>query len=232
MLKAYYTNVSDFPVDGEGLPLSDYRIEKLSSCRNMQLRKQYIGAELLLLWALKQENYEPGRLSILCIPGGKPVLKDSPLFFSLSHSGSLAGCAISDRIVGMDLEREGRYHESLLRRCFSPDEQRAIRESENPDATFTFLWTGKESILKYHEKGIYDDMSLVHPLFPDPWLQLWRTYISGEDAGGKNDNSDGNDRKRGYYLSVCFDKTVTEFERFSFVPPQALLDLCSKNGSE
>ena len=36
-------------------------------------------------------------------PGGKPFLKDFPgLFFSLSHSGAYAACAVSDREVGQD----------------------------------------------------------------------------------------------------------------------------------
>lgn len=221
MLKLYYTDVSNLPDLGEGLPLSQYRREKLASCRNVQTRKQYIGAELLLLWALRQEGIRKLPPLVSVKPGGKPALQDIPLQFSLSHSGTLAACAISDRPVGLDLEREGRYHESLLRRSFSSEEQQRILENKDKDALFTELWTGKESMLKRSGAGIRDNLTLVHPLTPAPKLRIWHTRIfarAGDEIAQTADETR-------YQLSVCFDAVIPEPEGLNFVPHGALLDI-------
>lgn len=224
MLKIYYTDVSDLPDQTDGLILSDYRKAKIASCRDVRMRKQQIGAELLLLWTLRQEGIRKLPPVISVLPGGKPVLQDIALEFSLSHSGALAACAISDRPVGLDLERKGRYHESLLRRCFSPEEQHTIRESLDPDAVFTELWTGKESMLKLTGTGIRDNLSLVHPLAPDPKLRIWHTRIL---PGAGDEILPIADRRR-YHLSVCFHAAIPEPESLRFVPAGAFLDVFGK----
>lgn len=221
MLKLYYTDVSNLPDLGEGLPLSQYRREKLASCRNVQTRKQYIGAELLLLWALRQEGVRKFPPLVSVMPGGKPVLQNIPLQFSLSHSGTLAACAISDRPVGLDLEREGRFHESLLRRCFSPEEQQRILENKDKDALFTELWTGKESMLKRSGAGIRDNLSFVHPNATDSEIHIWHTCVSKCEGDEIAQTAD----EERYQLSVCFDAAIPEPEGLNFVPPGALLDI-------
>ena len=223
MLKIYYTNVSALTDQADGLALSAYRKEKLAACRNERVRKQQIGAELLLLGALREEGFRKLPPVISVMPGGKPFLRDHPLHFSLSHSGTLAACAISNRPVGLDLERNGHFHESLLRRCFSPEEQRQILESVDPDSTFTELWTGKESILKRSGVGIRDNLALVHPLSPDAGLRIWHTRISA-CTGEKMNRADAG---TGYQLSVCYEAAAAGPEGLGFVAAEALMDAFS-----
>lgn len=155
MLRIYTVDISALPDQPGELPLSSYRLKQLSSCRIPQRRRQGLGAELLLIHALRDWK---GSCTIpLCIEtgsDGKPFLSEESLFFSLSHTGETAACAVCDAPVGIDIEEERPLRESVLRRCFSEEEQRLILESEHPSASFTELWTKKESYLKATGEGL------------------------------------------------------------------------------
>ena len=155
MLRVYYAEVAAVPDQPGALPLSSYRLAQLSSCRSPQKRRQGIGAELLLIHALRSLKRDlPLPLMIEKEPGGKPFLSGTPIHFSLSHSGEIAACALCDAPVGIDVETERPLKEPLLRRCFSEEEQRRILSSEYPAASFTSLWTQKESYLKATGEGL------------------------------------------------------------------------------
>lgn len=155
MLRVYYAEVAAVPDQPGALPLSSYRLAQLSSSRSPQKRRQGIGAELLLIHALRSLKRDlPLPLMIEKEPGGKPFLSGTPIHFSLSHSGEIAACALCDAPVGIDVETERPLKEPLLRRCFSEEEQRLILESEHPAASFTSLWTRKESYLKATGEGL------------------------------------------------------------------------------
>ena len=99
------------------------------------------------------------------------------MFFSLSHSGAYAACALSDRPVGLDLERETAPRPPLLRRCFSAAEQEYIRSSSNPSAAFTQLWTGKESLGKATGAGLRAVRPEQDLLKLPAEIGLWHTAV-------------------------------------------------------
>ena len=81
-------------------------------------------------------------------PGGKPFFTDSPLHFSLSHSGKLAAVLISDEACGVDIELvRPEVAERLRVRCLS-DAERAR------SCDFFELWTKKECIAKLDGSGM------------------------------------------------------------------------------
>lgn len=97
---------------------------------------------------------------------GKPYLKELPeLFFSLSHSETVAVCAISDREIGIDIE----YHremspDRLLRiakRFFAPEEYDAIAEESGEAAKELFyrIWTAKEAYIKFTGEGMHRNLA-------------------------------------------------------------------------
>ena len=101
-------------------------------------------------------EYDPADIPILIGtfafgPEGKPWLPDRPgLHFSLSHSGELVLCSLSDAELGCDVETPRRVNAALVRRFFHPDEQRwlfSLPQGEQ-DAAFLRLWTLKESYVK------------------------------------------------------------------------------------
>ena len=83
---------------------------------------------------------------------GKPYLEGAPFCFNLSHSGDYVVCALSDREVGVDIEKVRHISEGVMRRfvgnCTESDEEN------------TRLWTRYEAIGKCLGVGIpYGEIS-------------------------------------------------------------------------
>ncbi|MFN2217958.1 MAG: 4'-phosphopantetheinyl transferase family protein [Anaerolineae bacterium] len=106
---------------------------------------------------------KPERLRFLADAWGKPRLdppaRTSPLRFSLSHSGELALCAVTEgRDVGVDLEqiRAVSAWREIAARYFSPDEQSVLRALTGDRALQTFFhgWTRKEAYSKALGDGV------------------------------------------------------------------------------
>lgn len=92
-------------------------------------------------------------------PNGKPFVENHfQLCFNISHSGSIAVIAITDRDVGIDVEHLERQVDTaaVLRRFFSPAEQASYAQYQQTDPRCTFFrgWTRKEAVLKATGEGI------------------------------------------------------------------------------
>ncbi len=99
-------------------------------------------------------------------PKGKPHFTNVPgLFFSVSHSGGLWGCAVADMEVGFDMESvRARDYLGVARRFFHPRELAHVEAGGL--SAFLEVWTAKESYVKYTGMGIGDgfgDFSVVSP---------------------------------------------------------------------
>ena len=100
---------------------------------------------------------------------GKPYLREYPLFFNLSHSGEYVVCAVSDREIGVDIQKC--FDFNVMRtaeRFFSKEECRALAAcgTEEEGRQFFFrLWTRKEAYGKLLGKGIMGVVSVN--LLPD-----------------------------------------------------------------
>lgn len=107
-----------------------------------------------------------GSVSVSRPPSGRPFFNEKGLpFFSVSHSGSLWACALSDRRVGFDIQclSPERNTRAVARRFFHPGEI-AFLES-NGYADFFSVWAAKESVVKYTGDGIsagFSRFSVVH----------------------------------------------------------------------
>ena len=149
MLEVYIADVSR--LDPEKARLSHQRLEKLARLTNADDKRRCAGAELLLTHALGLS--EPPKYSFG--EHGKPYLAGGSIYFSLSHSGKYALCAISDVPVGADIERPRAGSARLARRFFTPREAALI----NSDADFCRLWVQKESYVKALGTGLAEGMS-------------------------------------------------------------------------
>ena len=93
---------------------------------------------------------------------GKPAILDERHFFNLSHSGSYAACVYGTYPCGIDIQKHtpDRFH--VAERCFTPLEQKKIREEGAQ--CFTRIWTVKESYLKYTGQGIRIPLNSIEVL--------------------------------------------------------------------
>ena len=109
------------------------------------------GLRMLGMEALPEVRFDPG---------GKPVSVNSPLHFSLSHSGKLAAVLISDEPCGVDVEQLRQEVAARLQaRCLSEGER-----ARNCD--FFEIWTKKECIAKLDGSGMRNHPSEVNTLDP------------------------------------------------------------------
>lgn len=103
-------------------------------------------------------------------PAGKPFLRQHPqLHFNLSHSGSLAVCALSDTPVGVDVECIAPMDAGVVSYCLSAAEQAHLYASPTQERTFCKLWTRKESCLKLLGQGLDSPLSRLSVLPGCPW---------------------------------------------------------------
>lgn len=86
---------------------------------------------------------------------GKPYIENSNIEFSMSHSGTIAVCVISDKPVGIDIERIRDANINVAKRLFAPDEQIYVFEKWSlSKQRFFEIWTRKEAYVKMLGKGI------------------------------------------------------------------------------
>ncbi|MFA6945122.1 MAG: 4'-phosphopantetheinyl transferase superfamily protein [Pedobacter sp.] len=95
----------------------------------------------------------------------KPEIKAqlSSIQFNLSHSGDQILIAISDKAVGVDIERiDPDFNFSdILKHSFSEQEIEYMEQKGNRRELFFKLWTRKEALTKASSKGLDDDLSKI-----------------------------------------------------------------------
>lgn len=94
---------------------------------------------------------------------GKPYFPDAPeIACSISHTDGYWVCAISDGLVGLDIEKMRQCPaQKIARRFFHPQE--ALFAAKSQQAFFQ-VWTAKESYVKLLGRGIdrsFEDFSVV-----------------------------------------------------------------------
>ena len=130
----------------------DDRALRLSRLRGRSLARSMTG-ELLCRELLAK--LRPGENPCLLEDAsGKPILPRSSLFVSISHSGSFVAAAAADVPVGIDLQESRGVSDSVLRRCYSPEEQSWVKAG-NPMERAIRLWTMKEAYGKLKGTGIF-----------------------------------------------------------------------------
>lgn len=121
---------------------ADY-IGAIMSRPNENSRRQSAAGLRALLFLLEKAGVDPAPLVLAREKSGRPYFAGSDLKFGISHSGSLAVCALSDSDVGIDIERvrDVRNAAALAERHFSPSE--LAWAGEMTAEKFFTVWTKK-----------------------------------------------------------------------------------------
>jgi phosphopantetheinyl transferase len=97
---------------------------------------------------------DTARVNLVHDARGRPLVSGSALHLSIAHSGEFVACAVSDRRVGVDIERFDRAEADadLARRACSPVEREQLGEVTGP--ALIRLWTRKEAVAKLLGLGL------------------------------------------------------------------------------
>lgn len=169
MITLYYADFTD--LDEEKL-LTVYqgrvdkeRLEKVMRTKSRKAKVRSLLAGYLLqlsVWERKSkagEVFETIPLSYRYTEQGKPYLVNYPdIFFSLSHSGTLAVCAVSEEEIGVDVQEAVQIKKSIAERFFTREEcellQKTAAGGKEYEQLFFRMWSIKESYIKYTGLGM------------------------------------------------------------------------------
>lgn len=107
-------------------------------------RKRTLAGRYLLKKMIK-EIYGRESFEISYNENGKPELDFC--FFSISHSGNYAVCAVAETPVGIDIENTGRFKRREKYMFFTDNETRYVN-SQDSARRFCLIWTRKEAYIK------------------------------------------------------------------------------------
>lgn len=131
----------------------DCKILKLNQIMD---KKRHIGTNVLirysayLLFGQTQINKLYSKL-------GKPYLKNSRLYFNVSHSGenSIIGISFNKKNIGVDIEEITNINTNIASKCLSNKEYKWFSETKyNQKELLCKIWTIKESYIKAAGLGL------------------------------------------------------------------------------
>ena len=136
-----------FSVDSEKVVPRAREIE-IESCSNLKVRQQkYYVWKLLESALMRSFGLKTGEINITKLDSGKWVCDEC--HFSLSHSDDFVVVAVSQKPVGVDIERcdESRFTDALSEKVASSREREELRRGGGHEK-LAALWTRKEAIFK------------------------------------------------------------------------------------
>ena len=151
MLKIYYMTLdklkdpASFAKYYKEMP--DIRRQKIDRIRGEDGKRQSLGAGILFNQAFLNEGID-SLIASTNYQYGKSV---EGKYISLSHSGNVAMCAISDQPVGCDVEQISDKDIKIAKRFLMKEQYlRYLRASDRKEQQEMFfkIWTAKECVIK------------------------------------------------------------------------------------
>lgn len=137
--------------------------------------KENTSSKDLLEYVLRGNNVNN---SIIYNKYGKPYLKGNELYFNISNKDNITVCIVSDKEVGIDIERII-YKERVINRICTEEEKRIIKTPED----FTKIWVKKESYVKYLGIGLEYGLKNINTIALNNFKLL---------------------KIKDYYISICY----------------------------
>ncbi len=138
--------------------LPTHEQNRIATLRRVDDRLRSVAGQLLLRAALDELAVPHEQRTVLRSRIGRPYFTELPLQFSISHSGEVALCAISDGSIGVDVQTLHLPSEALLRRVCTAEEKAFLQSSNQLASDFSALWTRKESLIKATGRTIASDL--------------------------------------------------------------------------
>ena len=162
MLEVYALNIAHpIPAAYKELFLSQVSEEKRDKIvryrKEMDGQRTLVGEILVKVMLAKHLKLSAKEIVFKKNEYGKPYLEGNPLYFNISHSGEWVVGAISDYLVGIDVEQIKKADLGIAKRFFAPLEYDALMQiacEKAQNEAFYMLWSGKESYIKMIGKGL------------------------------------------------------------------------------
>ncbi len=141
------------------LVASPQRKEKIENLKTEKDKILCLGVDVVLKKILAEDT-KFCETDFKCDSLGKPFLqneKGEKMCISVSHSGDFVMCAVSDKEIGVDIEKQRKVKLKTAEK-FSENEKKYIFSAENPETAFFKVWTFKESYLKTVGIGIRQEL--------------------------------------------------------------------------
>lgn len=157
----YYLKISDdFYFEHFERLLFSVSVEKRKKIKGFHFnvdKKLSLYSEIIVRYVIcRKFNINNSKIVFTRNEYGKPYLKDYiNFYFNLSHTRNAIAVAISDKPVGVDIEKVGTAELIIANRFFNESEVAYITKTEiDIDKRFYEVWTKKEAYIKYIGKGL------------------------------------------------------------------------------
>lgn len=127
--------------------------EVLSYMQVKDFNATFFG-KVLLMYTFRQHQFKWDWSLLDYTEKGKPFLKDSNIYFNISHSGDYVLLGISENIIGIDIEKHRPVRIELFNRQFQEEEWKEIHQAKIPLNKFFQFWSIKESAIKADGRGV------------------------------------------------------------------------------
>lgn len=188
--------------------VSPQRREHVDEAKNIKTKCERLGASHLLeklLW----ENHIQRPYVYSTTSQGKPIfIQPKNIYFSLSHSNYVAVCAISDKPVGIDVERIREYDSKLVNRFFTKYDLEFLESQEESKRAkkFTEVWTYKEAVCKMMDRPL---MQVLQWIDFDEYCDCSKGSMHWTKQGFEF---------RDYYITLCYEDVRQQIQMGLYNP--------------
>lgn len=161
--------------------IDNKRLEKIKNSKNNLFIKEQLGSHLLLNDVLENTWFkDTNQIEYYYNENGKPYIKGSNIYFSLSHSNGIVALTISKEEIGLDIELIKDVKDNLARRIMNDEEYMIYQnlDKQNKKVYFFEVWTSKEAYIKKLGTKITLNPSNI---MIDEDILLKHTNISGNE---------------------------------------------------
>jgi 4'-phosphopantetheinyl transferase len=149
-MKYSIKNIYDFPIDvlyNFYNKIPEIKRNKIDKLKNINTKKCSIIGELLLNDLINDEVYN--KVDYYFNEYGKPYFKNTDLFFNISHSFDYVITAISEKEIGIDIEKIRKTPINVINQFATGNEKKYIlSSSSNIEERIFKIYTLKEAYVK------------------------------------------------------------------------------------
>lgn len=151
--------ISDGELSAHYGSMSESRKKETDALPSEIKKKQKIAADMLCRRMICEKCGIPENEIVFSKNGfGKPFAENADVFFSVSHSGNIVACAVSDKEIGIDIEKTKSVRLKAAEKFSTASELEYIG---NDLTRFFRVWTLKEAFFKCKGTGLGSDIRSV-----------------------------------------------------------------------